>query len=85
MPYIPDSRRKEIGDFTFTTTKPGELNYAITCLCLNYLGDIDPVDDNTYSDYNEVIGVLECVKQELYRRLIVPYEDEKCEENGDVF
>jgi len=40
---------------------------------------------NNYADYNEVMGVLECVKQELYRRLIVPYENKKKEENGDVF
>jgi len=32
-----------------------------------------------------VIGVLESVKMELYRRKIADYEDEKCEENGDVY
>jgi len=30
-------------------------------------------------------GVLENVKQEMYRRLAAPYEDKKAEENGDVY
>ena len=41
--------------------------------------------DSSYHAYNEIIGVLECVKQEFYRRMVAPYEDKKCEENGDVF
>ena len=38
-----------------------------------------------YSEINSVIGVLECAKMELYRRIAAPYEDKKCEENGDVY
>jgi hypothetical protein len=38
-----------------------------------------------YDNFNEVIGVLECMKLELYRRMIAPYEDTKCKENGDVY
>lgn len=77
MPYIrtedrhPQTRR--------TPKNPGQLNYAITLLCKEYLASIG------YNSINEVIGVLECVKQEFYRRVAVPYEDEKIEENGDVF
>jgi len=40
---------------------------------------------NNYADYNEVIGVLECVKQELYRKVISKYEDKKEKENGTVW
>jgi hypothetical protein len=32
-----------------------------------------------------MIGVLECAKLELYRRVAAPYEDAKCEDNGDVY
>ncbi len=39
----------------------------------------------SYTTYNEVVGVLECVKQEIYRRVIGPYENEKKHANGDVF
>ncbi len=37
-----------------------------------------------YSKANELVGVLECVKQEFYRRQVVPYEEEKIRENGDL-
>lgn len=59
----------------------GALNFAITQLIRTYL---DRVDHN-YTNYNAVVGVLECAKLELYRRLISKYEDEKIAENGDVY
>jgi len=31
------------------------------------------------------VGVLECAKLELYRRIAAPYEDEKIVETGDVY
>ena len=58
---------------------PGTLNYIITRLVHWYLGD-----KPNYERYNAAIGVLECAKQELYRRKVSPYEDEKINENGDV-
>jgi len=58
---------------------PGTLNYIITRLCDFWL------EDPNYEKYNAVIGVLECAKQELYRRQIAPYEDEKWQQNGDVY
>ena len=57
----------------------GELNYILTRLVLSWL------EDPNYKAYNAAIGVLECVKQELYRRSVGPYEDTKKEENGDVY
>jgi len=38
-----------------------------------------------YKRYNKAMGVLECIKQEFYRRVISKYEDQKIEENGDVY
>ena len=38
-----------------------------------------------YAHLNEAIGVLECAKLELYRRVAAPYEDEKIAESGDVY
>ena len=60
--------------------KPGTLNYIITKMALWYLGK-----NPNYERYNAAIGALECAKQELYRRQIAPYEDDKCKENGDVY
>jgi hypothetical protein len=68
---------------TLLAYHPGTLNYIITRLCDYWTKDID--GESNYERYNAVIGVLECAKQELYRRQIAPYEDKKCEENGDVY
>ena len=63
-----------------TDDTAGTLNYTITRLCHDF------VDRNglSYTNVNTLIGMLECAKMELYRRVGSPYEDEKIEENGDV-
>ena len=60
---------------------PGELNYLITILLKEYIER----EGLSYATLNECIGVLECAKLELYRRVAAGYEDQKCEENGDVY
>lgn len=79
MPYISpeDRRRLALGGIV---TTPGELNYRVHQLVFRYLPNRPH-----YADFNEVIGVLECVKQELYRRMVAAYEDEKRAEHGDVY
>ena len=57
----------------------GQLNYAITRLVHLYL-----TEEYNYSRLNETIGVLECAKLELYRRVVAVYEESKIEQNGDV-
>lgn len=61
-------------------TDPGTLNYLLTQVCRAYL-----VGDQSYREYNDVIGALECAKLEMYRRRVASYEDVKCGMNGDVF
>lgn len=81
MPYVLQKIRDElslIGELSVNDA--GELNYCITTLIVNYLGMVPK-----YADFNEAIGVLECAKLELYRRMVAPYEDTKCAENGDVY
>ena len=80
MPYISKERRKEI-DFNSDLGHPGELNFLITMLMKHYLR----VNGTSYSVINKVIGVLECAKLEMYRRIAAPYEDTKIKENGDVY
>jgi hypothetical protein len=58
----------------------GELNYLITSICKHYLEQ----EGEKYTNHNAIIGALECVKQEFYRRRTSPYEDKKIKENGDV-
>ena len=78
MPYITEDRRGEVKNGCKT---PGELNYCLTLLCIDYANR----HGHCYTTYNEIIGALECAKMEFYRRLAVPYEDQKIEENGDVY
>jgi len=80
MPYIKQEERLAIP--SMVPESPGELNYLITKLLLEY---IDEKGGMSYTVVNEIVGVLECAKLELYRRLAAPYEDQKCEENGDVY
>jgi hypothetical protein len=80
MPYIPQQSRSDISTDDFPPTTPGELNYVITKLIVEYLGNTE-----SYTKYNEVVGVLECAKLELYRRRIAYYEHIKMLENGDVY
>lgn len=90
MPYIKGDRRAVLHEkYLHHSTEDaknnaypvscGELNFVITKLCLQYM--MTP----SYSRLNEIIGVLECVKQEFYRRAAAPYEDKKIQENGDVY
>lgn len=78
MPYIEQKDR--MGP-TMIAETPGELNYLITILIKEYIER----EGLNYATLNSVIGVLECAKQELYRRVAVPYENAKCELNGDVY
>lgn len=61
-------------------TKAGTLNYIITKLCLHFLN----LHGECYDTYNMIIGVLECAKQEFYRKQISIYEEIKIKENGDL-
>ena len=85
MPYIHKSRRDELDKDIVALSRgignAGELNYAITKLLLGYLDE----RITSYSIFNEVMRVMECAKQELYRRAVVPYENEKITENGDAY
>lgn len=38
-----------------------------------------------YRILNRMVGVLACVQQEIYRRVVADYEDTKIEANGEVF
>jgi len=55
----------------------GELNYFITSILKSQYKP-------KYFNYNRLIGLLECIKLEMYRKVIGEYEDKKEEENGNV-
>ncbi len=88
MPYITSEERaeldKEIEALVQKLSKApvekmdGRLNYVITRL----LAQLYPPG---YFNYNRAMGVLSSVMNEFYRRRVVPYEERKIRENGDVY
>lgn len=81
MPYISEGARKDIDKRISMPASAGELNYDFTKIIKRYL----EMKGESYQTYNDIIGALENCKLELYRRKISPYEDNKIEENGDVW
>lgn len=87
MPYINKEDRELYDDVIDTLAykldscswDEGHINYVITRLLKEAWAF-----RRRYSMINRVIGAIECAKLEFYRRVAVPYEDEKIEENGDV-
>jgi hypothetical protein len=86
MPYITQVERAKVdtivsfNDIKDASLTVGQLNYIITKILHNYLDQ----SGKNYTNMNNVIGVLECAKLELYRRQLAPYEDLKIQLNGDV-
>lgn len=87
MPYIKQEKRplykEEIESLVRKleeqplTEQDGDLNYIVTSI-------MKMLYKPRYFNYNRAVGVLEAIKQEYYRRVVAPYEDEKIRENGDV-
>ena len=83
MPYIKPERRpaKTLEGLASVIENGGELNYCFTKLCVEFIRR----KGESYTRWAECISALEGAKQEIYRRFIVPYEDKKLDENGDIF
>jgi hypothetical protein len=87
MPYIRKEDRKLFEQVLFpfkvnaklNKLTAGELNYLITAIIDRQL------DNANYARMNEIVGALECCKQEFIRRKLNPYEDKKIKENSDVY
>lgn len=89
MPYIHQDRRltinldvqEVINTLEELGYKKGDLNYVITKLVQYYV----KYHGKRYDTLSDVTGVLNDVKTEFERRVVVPYEDNKIIENGDVY
>jgi hypothetical protein len=88
MPYISKEDRIPLDPIVDIATgilekKPleeslGDLNYLFSRIIAGAIGK------TSYRKIAMATGVLENVKQELYRRLATPYEEEKITRNGDI-
>lgn len=87
MPYIKQKRRqhfdKEIAallqKLRSSKARAGDINY-----CLSRLLKELWKDDECYERANELLGILNAVNLELYRKCVAPYEDVKETENGRI-
>ena len=87
MPYIKSDARR-IYDLPLQTiikrlkeggNNPGEVNYCLSTIIWHLFDGLP-----SYSTANSLLGVLSAVEQEFYRRRVMPYEDKKIIENGDL-
>ena len=87
MPYIKQEEREKYETVIKILVRllkedkenlAGNLNYVVTSIIKRLSKDL------RYKKANEIIGALECIKLEYYRRVLAPYEDKKILENGDV-
>lgn len=96
MPYISEEERLELDGKIWELSEAilntktaivdrddfshflGRINYCFTRIIMTVMGDV------IYNKIAMATGVLENVKQELYRRLASKYEDRKITQNGDI-
>ena len=92
MTYIKQQYRNDYNDLIDKLVEQlienGSSNMKPTCGDVNYcltriVNSLCP-QPYSYTNINNAIGVLECIKLELYRRVAVPYENLKKTQNGDV-
>lgn len=98
MPYIKQEERDTLNpaieavvnaldaficddDHDYYDAMKGRLNYIFSSI----LNEVYVKPGIKYTRINDVIGILECVKQEFYRRVAAPYEDQKIFDNGDAY
>lgn len=94
MPYITKGQHgyidKVVDQLFMWVKSKGEYNYVITRLLHQFIIDYYAKFDHQeryglcYDALNDAIGILECAKQELYRAVAGPYEDQKRKENGNI-
>jgi len=90
MPYIPGNARNDYDDcidnivgILIEGGEPqmyGELNYVVSSIIVRLIQE----KGISYALVQNLLGTLECSKMEIYRRLLVPYEDNKMYANGDI-
>lgn len=92
MPYIPQSDRPQYDTLIAELARllarqpaekrKGHGNYVITQILRGAW--VATPDAESYSNYADIVGTLECAKLEIYRRWVAGYEDKAIAKNGDV-
>ena len=87
LPYIKQEDRPQYDEAVENLVKvldqngwvDGHFNYVVSAIIKKWFES-----NKRYTTANSIMGVVDCIGKEFYRRHIAPYEDEKIEENGDV-
>ena len=86
MPYITAEKREALDEHIEALQQElhladdeGALNYALSRI----VGSVFE-DEPRYHTIARITGVLENVKQEFYRRVAAPYEEQAMHKNGDI-
>src|SRR5258708_5569624 len=92
MPYIKSEQKVKVNDSLqalisdirehLVDERDGILNYCISEMVSQSMRP--PSGEWRYRLLERCIGIVECCKLELYRRLVGPYEDKCIEKNGDI-
>ena len=90
MPYIKKQDRKKFDKHINSLIKEiqkskvenqdGQVDYIITKILKEIYSK-----NKTFFNLNRAVGVLNSVMLEFYRRVIVPYENKKIKQHGDVY
>lgn len=92
MPYIVKSKRPRLDEVKDQLLQvlseyqmddeddnlEGNLNYFISSI-------LNDLYNKNYGEINSAVGLLECIKQEFYQQMAVPYETKKEMLNGEVY
>jgi len=90
MPYIIQGFRDRFDEkinelvqlLKYSSENDGNVNYVITRILNGAFSGQD--GEWRYASLARAIGCVECVKQEMYRRQVAPYEDLAVYKNGDI-
>lgn len=87
MPYVKNEVRDKLDNainnlisrLRAEEWNPGAVNYAISRILWHWFAN-----QRRYATINAIVGVLECIKLEFYRRCAVGYEEGKRSVYGDL-
>ncbi len=82
MPYLDHRRKADLDSGRVQATQPGDLTYVLTRECVRF---VNCRGDVRFLDLAMVLGCIGATLLEFYRRVVVPYEKNKCRDNGDVY
>ncbi len=88
MPYVLPEVRERLDKDILSAQNPGELGYTVAMLIDAYIfrNSRDPEKPEFwFKDVAELMGTIESIKMEVYRRVVVPYENYQLNRAGDCF